>query len=103
MVTQLRVNSGSPPSKGDSFSRGQRDGGRGGYNSVGGGGGRSYDSTNKVGVHIDGHGISTDLVIKKNISVSRKLAGIWEPEPRSNLVSKLSVAYEADLRFFLDS
>ncbi|MFS7957243.1 putative RNA recognition motif domain, nucleotide-binding alpha-beta plait domain superfamily [Helianthus anomalus] len=42
---QLRVNSGPPPSKGDSFSRGQRDGGRGGYNS---GGGRSYDSTNKV-------------------------------------------------------
>ncbi|KAJ0954657.1 putative RNA recognition motif domain, nucleotide-binding alpha-beta plait domain superfamily [Helianthus annuus] len=46
---QLRVNSGPPPSKGDSFSRGQRDGGRGGYNnSGGGGGGRSYDSTNKV-------------------------------------------------------
>ncbi|KAL9992443.1 putative RNA recognition motif domain, nucleotide-binding alpha-beta plait domain superfamily [Helianthus debilis subsp. tardiflorus] len=46
---QLRVNSGPPPSKGESFSRGQREGGRGGYNSSGGGGGgRSYDSTNKV-------------------------------------------------------
>ncbi|KAI7725888.1 hypothetical protein M8C21_007904 [Ambrosia artemisiifolia] len=44
---QLRVNSGPPPNKGESFSRGQRDGGRGGYNG-GGGGGRSFDSTNKV-------------------------------------------------------
>ncbi|KAM0046540.1 hypothetical protein Hdeb2414_s0009g00317611 [Helianthus debilis subsp. tardiflorus] len=51
--------------------------------------------TKEVG---DGHGISTDLAIKKNISVSRKLAGIWEPEPRSNLVSKLFVACEADLQ-----
>ncbi|MFS8002702.1 hypothetical protein Hanom_Chr13g01205171 [Helianthus anomalus] len=47
--------------------------------------------TKEVGVH-------TDLAIKKNISVSRKLAGIWEPEPRSNLVSKLFVACEADLQ-----
>ncbi|MFS8004389.1 putative nucleotide-binding alpha-beta plait domain superfamily, RNA-binding domain superfamily [Helianthus anomalus] len=46
---QLRVvNFGPPPSKGDSFSRGQRDGGRGGYSSVGGGGGRSHDNKNKV-------------------------------------------------------
>ncbi|XP_022010968.1 protein SENSITIVE TO UV 2 isoform X3 [Helianthus annuus] len=45
-----------------------------------------------------GVGVHTDLAIKKNISVSRKLAGIWEPESRSNLVSKLFVACEADLQ-----
>ncbi|KAI3705331.1 hypothetical protein L1987_75567 [Smallanthus sonchifolius] len=43
---QLRVNSGPPPSKGESFFRGQRDGSRGGYG--GGGGGKGIDSTNKV-------------------------------------------------------
>lgn len=41
---QLRVNSGPPPSKDQSFSRGHRDGGRSGY----GGGGKGFDSTNKV-------------------------------------------------------
>lgn len=39
------MNSGPPPSKGESFSRGQRDGGRGGY---GGRGVKSFDNTNKV-------------------------------------------------------
>ncbi|KAI3687244.1 hypothetical protein L1987_80938 [Smallanthus sonchifolius] len=55
-----------------------------------------------VGVQTDEHAISTDLTIKKNLSVSRKLASIWEPQnnrsPRTNLVSKLFVACEADLQ-----
>ncbi|XP_076914961.1 protein SENSITIVE TO UV 2-like [Bidens hawaiensis] len=55
-----------------------------------------------VGVQTDGHAVSTDTTIKKNSSVSRKLVGIWEPQndqiPRTNLVSKLFVACEADLQ-----
>ncbi|XP_076932656.1 protein SENSITIVE TO UV 2-like [Bidens hawaiensis] len=55
-----------------------------------------------VGVQTDGHAISTDPTIKKNSSVSRKLVGIWEPQndqiSRTNLVSKLFVACEADLQ-----
>ncbi|KAK9079948.1 hypothetical protein SSX86_001623 [Deinandra increscens subsp. villosa] len=55
-----------------------------------------------VGVQTDEQALSTDLTIKKNLSVSRKLAGIWEPQndqsPRTNLVSKLFVACEADLQ-----
>ncbi|KAI3748412.1 hypothetical protein L6452_11457 [Arctium lappa] len=44
---QLRVNSGPPPSRGESSFKGtSRDGGRGGFG--GGGGGKSSDNTNKV-------------------------------------------------------
>ncbi|GJX05266.1 hypothetical protein Tco_0191182, partial [Tanacetum coccineum] len=56
-----------------------------------------------VGVQTDEHVLVTDLTIEKSLSVSRKLAGIWEPlsdqQPRVNLVSKLFVACEADLQF----
>ncbi|XP_076911933.1 protein SENSITIVE TO UV 2-like [Bidens hawaiensis] len=55
-----------------------------------------------VGVQTDGHAVSTDPTIKKNSSVSRKLVGIWEPQndqiQRTNLVSMLFVACEADLQ-----
>ncbi|KAI7725283.1 hypothetical protein M8C21_031724 [Ambrosia artemisiifolia] len=59
-------------------------------------------SCKAVGVQTDGHAISTDVTIKKNLSVSRKLASIWETQngqiPRTNLFSKLFVACEADLQ-----
>lgn len=56
-----------------------------------------------MGVQTDEHAVSTDLTIKKNLPVSRKLAGIWKSQndqsPTTNLVSKLFVACEADLQF----
>ncbi|KAK1435948.1 hypothetical protein QVD17_01721 [Tagetes erecta] len=60
-------------------------------------------SSKAVGVQTDENAISTDLTIKKNLSVSRKLAGIWKSQndqsASTNLVSKLFVACEADLQF----
>nr|XP_043622049.1 protein SENSITIVE TO UV 2 [Erigeron canadensis] len=51
----------------------------------------------------DDHALLMDSTIRKNVFVSRKLAGFWDSrsyqQPKSNLVSKLLVACEADLQF----
>ncbi|KAD4384981.1 hypothetical protein E3N88_25149 [Mikania micrantha] len=42
-------------------------------------------SCKTVGVQTDEHALSTDLMIMKNLSLSKKLAGIWEPQNDQSL------------------